>query len=61
MIGGGRIRSWYSPQSRTIVDAGHGAQHRLDVRFASPPPIPIVAGQGLTTPKGGEGLTKWTS
>jgi hypothetical protein len=33
----------------------------LDVRFASPPPIPIVAGQGLTTPRAGEGLTKRTS
>ena len=33
----------------------------LDVRFASPPPIPIVAGQGLMTLWAGEGLTKRTS
>ena len=33
----------------------------LDVRFVSPPPIPTVAGQGLTTPRAGEGLTKRTS
>src|SRR5271157_6573488 len=33
----------------------------LDVCFASPPPIPVVAGQGLTTPRAGEGLTKRTS
>jgi len=33
----------------------------LDVCFASPPPILILAGQGLTTLKAGEGLTKRTS
>jgi hypothetical protein len=30
----------------------------LPFRFAGPPPIPIVAGQGLTTFRAGEGLTK---
>ena len=33
----------------------------FDFRFASPPPIPIVAGQGLTTSRAGKGLTKRTS
>ncbi|MHB1561677.1 MAG: non-ribosomal peptide synthetase, partial [Isosphaeraceae bacterium] len=33
----------------------------LDVRFANSPPMPVVAGQGLTVPRTGSGLTKWTS
>src|SRR5271157_3733743 len=28
----------------------HPGPYKLDVRFVSPPPVPIVTGQGLTTP-----------